>query len=127
LLIGELNRLYRDLAPMHAMDRDPRGYEWLDANDADHSVLSFMRKSEGAEPVVAIFNFTPEPRHNYRVGVDTQDVWQEILNTDAVDFGGTGHGNRGSIGSTPIPSHRRPWSLNLTLPPLGALFLRRKP
>ncbi|HEX5062002.1 MAG TPA: alpha amylase C-terminal domain-containing protein, partial [Kofleriaceae bacterium] len=70
-------------------------------------------------------NFTPVPRPNYRVGVPSAGLWSEILNTDAQELGGSGHGNLGSIEAAPVRSHDRPFSLSLTVPPLGAVFVRR--
>ena len=75
---------------------------------------------------LVVLNFTPVPRYNYRVGVNSPGAYDEILNTDAVDLGGSGVGNLGSVESSPAPSHRRHHSITLTLPPLGALFLRRR-
>jgi 1,4-alpha-glucan branching enzyme len=125
LLVGELNRLYRAQSGLHALDADPAGFTWVDANDSTHSVLAFLRN--GAKPgdsVLCVFNFTPVPRHNYRIGVDRDGFWSEILNSDAEAFGGSGHGNQGGVEAAPYPSHGRKFSLNLTLPPLGALFLK---
>jgi 1,4-alpha-glucan branching enzyme len=130
LLVGELNRLYRDEPALHELDADPAGFEWVAADDIENSVYAFLRKPRenggaGAQPVLALFNCTPVPRFNYRVGVPGEGVWAEILNTDAAAFGGSNHGNVGAVQATPVQSHGRQWSVNLTLPPLGALFLRR--
>jgi 1,4-alpha-glucan branching enzyme len=124
-LVGELNRLLRE-APMHELDLDPAGFDWLDANDADQSVLSFERRSRQGDPIIVLLNFTPVVRRNYRVGVAKLGHYAEILNTDAPDFGGSGQGNFGGVEAVPVPSHGRPASVVLTLPPLGAIFLRRR-
>ncbi|MCC6997179.1 MAG: 1,4-alpha-glucan branching protein GlgB [Deltaproteobacteria bacterium] len=124
LLVGELNRLHRETPALHQLDSDPRGFEWLEADDADQGVLAFLRLGEaGAAPVVCVFNTTPLPRKNYRVGVAQAGRYRELLNTDAHDFGGSGQGNLGGVTATPVGWKQRPLSLNLTVPPLGAVFL----
>jgi 1,4-alpha-glucan branching enzyme len=122
LLIGELNRLYREL-PALQRDADAAGFAWIVADDVRDSVVAFERRGAGGEVAVAVFNFTPVPRQNYRIGVPRPGLWREVLNTDAVDLGGSGQGNGGAIEATPVASHGRPVSLNLTVPPLGALLL----
>jgi len=126
LLVGELNRLYRELPALHRHDCDAAGFAWIDANDSGQSVVTYERRGgRGAddEVVVVAFNMTPLPRHNYRVGVARPGRWREALNTDAVDFGGSGMGNAGGVEAAPVPAHGRPLSLTLTLPPLAALVL----
>ena len=127
MCVGELNWLYRGEAALHELDGDGRGIEWVEANDAEYSVLAFLRKAKDErDKVLVVCNFTPMPRHNYRVGVDgpVGGAWREIYNSDATVFGGSGHGNGGRVPVTPVPWHGRAASLNLTLPPLGALFLK---
>lgn len=86
-----------------------------------------MRKTHTTgDAVVAIFNFTPVPRHNYRVGVPREGFWRELLNSDARDYGGSGQGSLGGVESSPVSSHGHPNSLNLTLPPLAAVFFKRQ-
>jgi 1,4-alpha-glucan branching enzyme len=121
-LIGELNRILR-MGPLHELDVDPAGFEWIDANDADQSVLSFERRDREGNRIVVVLNCTPLVRRNYRIGVDRPGLWTELLNTDAPAFGGSGQGNLGGVEAAPVPSHGRPFSLNLTLPPLAAIFL----
>ena len=100
------------------------GFEWVDANDDDNSVYAFLRKGwKPTDVVLAVFNCTPVPRHDYRVGVPLPGRWREILNTDAETFGGSGLGNMGGVTADAIPCHGRPGSLRLTLPPLSALYL----
>ncbi|MBN2573634.1 MAG: 1,4-alpha-glucan branching protein GlgB [Deltaproteobacteria bacterium] len=124
-LVGELNRLYRQERSLYVGDAAPAGMSWIDANDANHSVLAFLRRSGSPEDdVLCVFNFTPVPRCNYRLGVDVEGYWQEILNSDAQAFGGSGQGNQGGVEAAPYPSHGRRFSVVLTLPPLAALFLR---
>ncbi|HVT06899.1 MAG TPA: 1,4-alpha-glucan branching protein GlgB, partial [Polyangia bacterium] len=128
LLVGELNRLYRGEPSLHRRDADPRGFEWVAADDVENSVYAFLRKGEeGQPPILCVYNCTPIPRFNYRIGVPGEGVWSEILNSDAAAFGGSNHGNIGGVEATPVPSHGRPYSLNLTLPPLGALYLKLTP
>jgi 1,4-alpha-glucan branching enzyme len=127
MCVGELNHLYGRERALHELDGDARGMEWVEANDAEYSVLAFLRKAkEDADRVLVVCNFTPLVRHNYRVGVDgpVGGAWREIYNSDATVFGGSGHGNGGRVAVTPVPWHGRGASLNLTLPPLGALFLK---
>jgi 1,4-alpha-glucan branching enzyme len=125
LMVGELNRLYRSEPSLHELDADASGFEWIAADDVENSVYAFMRKGRDAgQCMLMVFNCTPVPRFNYRLGVPREGLWTEVLNSDADAFGGSNHGNVGAVESTPVPSHGRPFSVNLTLPPLGALFLK---
>ena len=122
-LVGHLARTYRSVPALHQLDHDPAGFEWIDANDSENSVLSFLRwDKERKRPVLAVFNFTPVTRHSHRIGVPSSGLWRETLNTDAVEFGGSGQGNLGGVEAHPAGCHGRPWSLSLTLPPLGAVW-----
>ncbi len=122
-LVSQLNRLYGERAALHQTDFNPAGFEWIDGGDAEQSVLTFMRRdANGENPIIAAFNLTPVPRHNYRIGVPQDGTWHEILNSDAKEFGGSGQGNMGAVESTPVPWHGRPTSIIVTLPPLGAIF-----
>jgi 1,4-alpha-glucan branching enzyme len=123
-LVGDLNRLHREEPALHELDCDPSGFEWVDTSDADSSVLSFLRLSRDREPVLCVFNFTPIARPDYRVGVPQAGRWEELLNTDATDYGGSGVGNLGAREAHVAPFHGRPCSIELNLPPLGALLLR---
>ncbi len=123
--VRTLNSFYAGEPALHERDCDPAGFEWIDANDSDESVLSFLRKAKHNDDLIAVVcNFTPVPRQNYRVGVPRGGFWREILNSDAVEHGGTGYGNLGGVEASPIGFHARPYSLNLTLPPLAAVFLK---
>jgi 1,4-alpha-glucan branching enzyme len=120
--VRDLNTLYRGEPALHQLDCDPAGFEWIDCNDADQGVLTFLRK--GKDPnasVVIACNFTPVPRHNYLVGVPRDGVWAELLNSDAPLYGGSGQGNFGSVTAAPLPCHGRLYSVNLTLPPLAVV------
>jgi 1,4-alpha-glucan branching enzyme len=123
--LGALNEAYRSEPALYALDCDPAGFEWIDSNDGDRSVISFLRKSpEGREQIAVVCNFTPVPRYNYQVGVPRGGHWRELLNSDAREHGGSGHGNLGGVDASPVPLHGRMHSLTLTLPPLGAVFLK---
>ena len=122
--VEDLNKLYKHKGALHQLDFDPAGFEWIDCNDSQNSGLSFIRKGYSQkDTVLTVCNFTPVPRYNYRVGVPTGGYWREILNSDAKEYGGSGHGNLGGMEASPVPFHGRPYSLNLTLPPLAAIFL----
>jgi 1,4-alpha-glucan branching enzyme len=120
--VGDLNRIYRERPALHARDNEPTGFKWIEANDALNSVLAFLR-TDGEDEVLCVFNFTPMPRENYRIGVPHAGVWRELLNSDARDYGGSGWGSLGLVETAPVGFHGRPHSLILTLPALGAVFL----
>jgi 1,4-alpha-glucan branching enzyme len=123
--VADLNRLYREEAALHVLDFDPSGFEWIDCNDSQHSVVSLLRKApSGRDDILAVFNFTPVPRHGYRVGAPNAGFWKEVLNSDAAEYGGSGMGNLGGKETEEVLCHSRPWSLDLTLPPLGAVFFK---
>jgi 1,4-alpha-glucan branching enzyme len=122
--VGDLNRLYRSQPGLHAGDCDPSGFLWLDANDYEQSVISFLRLGPpGTKPVLVICNFTPQLRRHYRIGAPSAGYWREILNSDAECYGGSGQGNLGGVAAEPLASHGQPASLTLTLPPLAVVFL----
>lgn len=123
--VDALNRAYRDEPALHELDCDPAGFEWVDASDADRSVISFLRKgTSDREQIVVVCNFTPEVRHNYRIGVPFGGYWRELLNSDAREHGGSGQGNLGGVEAAPVPYHGRHFSLNLTLPPLAVVYFK---
>lgn len=121
--VEDLNKAYRDTPALHELDLSGDGFEWIDCCDTENSILAILRKPKEGRPVVIVLNFTPIPRHNYMVGVPSGGEWREILNSDAPIYGGSGQGNMGAVEAAPIPLHGRRWSINLTLPPLGAVFL----
>jgi 1,4-alpha-glucan branching enzyme len=124
--VRDLNTTYRALPAMHQLDCDHEGFAWVDCNDVGQSVVSFLRRGRSAnELVLVVCNFTPEPRHNYRVGVPIGDHWEEILNSDATLYGGSGQGNIGAVRTSPVAWHGHAQSLNLTLPPLAMLAFSR--
>ena len=124
--VGDLNAFYRSEAAMHELDCSPEGFEWIDCNDTLSGVISLIRKSrrDPAHPIIAIFNCTPVLRPNYRVGAPHGGFWREALNSDAERYGGWNHGNFGGCEAAPFPHHGRPWTLSLTVPPFGCLFLK---
>jgi 1,4-alpha-glucan branching enzyme len=123
--VQDLNQLYRNEPALHEQDFDPAGFEWIDCNDALQSTLGMMRKARSAGGVViVVLNFTPVPRHNYRVGVPIEGFWREALNSDAQDYGGSGQGSLGGAEASPVSAHGHPYSLNLTLPPLAVVFFK---
>jgi 1,4-alpha-glucan branching enzyme len=124
LLVGELNRLYRDEPALHELDCEPAGFHWLDADDAERSVLAYERIARDGTRIVVGLNFTPVPRLNYKLGVPQLATWRELLNTDAVALGGSGQGNFGGVEAMPVRAHGRAFSLNVTLPPLGAVWFK---
>lgn len=123
-LLGDLNRRYRDEPAMHRGDCEPGGFTWIDGSDADRSVLSYLRQGEGAPPVLVVVNFTPVVRYDYRVGVPVSGAWEEILNTDAEAYGGSGVGNLGQVVAEAAPEDGQPFALSVTLPPLAAVWFR---
>ncbi len=126
--VRDLNRFYAAEPALHELDFDPAGFDWIDCHDADHSIVSLVRRSRrSGDAIAAAFNFTPVPRHGYLVGVDAPGEWTEILNSDATEYGGGGVGNRGRAVALAVPAHGRSHSLALTLPPLGAIFLKPAP
>jgi 1,4-alpha-glucan branching enzyme len=122
-LVGDLNQLYRRFPALHRHDFESQGFEWIDCHDAAQAVLSYLRRA-GNEMCVVVLNFTPVPRHNYRLGVPDGGAWQEVFNSDSHYYGGGNIGN-GWVQAEPAPWMGRPYSLNLTLPPLAGIVLTR--
>ena len=126
--VRDLNTLYRGQPLLHQMDSNSAGFEWVDCTDFQRSIVSFLRR--GRDPndqLLFVCNFTPVVRENYRVGVPLECYWKEILNSDAPLYGGSGQGNFGGLPATPLPIHGRPFSLNMTLPPLGIVVFQPQP
>jgi 1,4-alpha-glucan branching enzyme len=120
---ADMNRLYASVPALHELDCDPAGFEWVDLHDAEHSVLAFLRRAPSGQSVLVAANFTPVPRDGYTLGVPSGGTWREIANSDAEAYGGSGVGNLGAVEASEVESHGRPWSLTLTLPPLGFVML----
>jgi len=123
-LVADINRVYRSEPALHERDCDPAGFEWVDCADWQGSALSFLRKGKGRDAVLVACNFTPVPRVGYRIGVPFGGTWREVVNTDGQEYGGSGMGNFGGVAAEAIPTHGRPFSLNLVMPPLAAVFLK---
>jgi 1,4-alpha-glucan branching enzyme len=123
--IGDLNRVKREQPALYELDCDPQGFQWINADDTENSVYSWIRRgSSPAEQVVVVFNMTPLPRHGYRIGVPSAGHWVEILNSDARWYGGTDVGNGGGVDTEAVPSHGHSQSISLVVPPLGMLVLK---
>ena len=126
-LTRDLNRLLLAEPALHEVDAAPAGHEWIDANDSDNSVVTYLRKGRDGKDVMLVgCNFTPVPRRAYRVGAPRAGFWREVLNTDAADYGGSGLGNLGGLWTNPVPYHGRAQSLDLVLPPLAVVALRHE-
>jgi 1,4-alpha-glucan branching enzyme len=123
--VKDLTHLYRRELPLHEADYDPSGFQWIDCNDSDNSVVSFIRRSrEGNDIIIVVVNFTPVVREGYRVGVPGAGLYVELLNSDSEIYGGSNKGNAGAVHSEAIPAHGFPQSLRLVLPPLAIVFLK---
>ncbi len=126
-LLRDLNRLYRDTPALHARDCEPEGFRWITADDRDNSVFAWLRLAPGAPPVAVVSNFTPVPRHGYRIGLPYAGRWREVLNTDATAYGGGGLGNQGEVRAEPRRSHCLPASAEVLVPPLASVYFVWQP
>lgn len=125
--VRDLNHFYRGEPALYEQDFSFDGFEWVDFHDWECNVISFIRKGKSTDDVILVVgNFTPVPRHNYRVGAPHGGFWKEALNSDATIYGGSGQGNSGGMNASPVPVHGRAYSLSLTLPPLGILILKHE-
>jgi 1,4-alpha-glucan branching enzyme len=123
--LADLNHAYRTEPALHSRDLDSGGFEWVDCTDSQNSVVSFIRRAKHSDDLFLVAcNFTPVPRHNYRVGAPRGGFWKEVLNSDAKTYGGSGQGNQGGLEAAPVGAHGRQYSLNLVLPPLGVVFFK---
>jgi 1,4-alpha-glucan branching enzyme len=122
-LVRDLNHVYQETPALYQRDEDPTGFYWIEANDAENSVLAFAREGRDGQVMVCVMNLTPVPREGYRVGLPRSGQWREVINTDAETYGGSGVGNLGAVEAEPLPWHSQPMSAPLTLPPLGVLWL----
>jgi 1,4-alpha-glucan branching enzyme len=123
-LVADLNRAYRAHPALWEIDFEPAGFRWIDANDYEQSVLSYVRFAKGGKSmVVCLINATPVIRQGYRIGVPREGFYREVINTDAEPYGGSGVGNLGGVKTAPIPSHGFEQSVVLTLPPLATIWL----
>ena len=122
-LVRDLNTEYRKHPALWSRDVDAEGFEWIDANDSANNVFSWLRFGADGQMLACIVNFSGVPRYDYRIGLPVEGVWREILNTDATDYGGSGVGNLGEVRSEPLEWHGRPYSAQVNVPPLGAVWL----
>jgi 1,4-alpha-glucan branching enzyme len=120
-LVRDLNRIYRSMPALHRLDHDSSGFQWLSWQDDAHSVLSYLRKN-GDEHAVVVLNFTPVPRHGYRVGVPNAGQYREIFSSDSSYYGGSNVGN-GVAATEPTPWMDQPNSIVVSLPPLAGIVL----
>jgi 1,4-alpha-glucan branching enzyme len=126
--VEDLNHILCSEKALHELDFEPSGFSWIDANDAEQSVVSVLRRGAAtADVVIAALNFTPVPRYNYQIGVPRKGRWRELLNSDAARYGGTRLGNGDDVYAVPDACHGYRQSIRLTLPPLAAVFLRPEP
>jgi 1,4-alpha-glucan branching enzyme len=124
--VTALNKLYREQPALHQLDFEPAGFEWIDTSDSAHSIISFIRRGYSPDdPLVVVCNFTPETHFHYRIGVPLPGTWEEVLDSDAADYGGSGQGNYHPLSTVDKGWHGRPNSLTLTIPPLAVIFLRQ--
>ncbi|MBI3820214.1 MAG: 1,4-alpha-glucan branching protein GlgB [Planctomycetes bacterium] len=127
-LVRELNHLYKNRPELHALDEHPDGFEWVDFRDVDQSTYSWLRHGPRRETAVLIVaNLTPVERGHYRIGVPRPGFYKEILNTDGIEYSGSGIGNLGGVVAEAVPKHQREYSVELTLPPLGVLYFEVPP
>jgi 1,4-alpha-glucan branching enzyme len=124
-LFRDLARLYRDTPALHQLDFDAAGFAWIEPDDAETSVLSFVRRARDGSEVVVVLNLTPVLRTGYRLGVPRPGPYAECINTDSRHYGGSDAGNHGDVIAVPVPAQRQPASLELVLPPLAGLVLVR--
>jgi len=123
--VRDLNHLYRGEPALHELDCDPAGFEWVDCNDADQSLISLIRRGRSTDDLILVAcNFTPIPRDNYQLGVPRDGLWREVLNSDAKEYWGHGFGNFGGVEAAPFGAHGHPYSITVTLPPLGVVFFK---
>jgi len=123
--VADLNRLYCREPALYERDSDPAGFEWIDLHDWEHSIISYIRRAaHPADYLVIVCNFTPVPREGYRIGVPEHCLYREVFNSDALIYGGSNMGNRGGFWSEALPWQGRPYSLNLTVPPLSVCVFK---
>jgi 1,4-alpha-glucan branching enzyme len=122
--VRDLNHVYREARALWAADYSPEGFTWIDCHDSDNSVISLLRRDPATGAwLAAVVNFTPTPRHGYRIGVPVGGRWRERLNSDATEYGGSGVGNEGAVEADDSPRHGQPFGVTLVVPPLGCLLL----
>jgi 1,4-alpha-glucan branching enzyme len=125
--VQALNWHLRNEPALHEVDFEPAGFRWIDCNDHEASIVAFVRMARSSsDAVIVVVNFTPVPRASYRVGVPQAGYYAELLNSDSATYGGSNLGNAGGVTSEPIARHGFEQSINLTVPPLACLFLKKR-
>ena len=125
--VRDLNHFYKNQPALWEVDYDPAGFRWIEANDAEQSVYSYIRYAKDTRDfLIVVLNFTPVIRYDYRIGAPSGGFYKEMLNSDAAMYGGSNAGNLGGVNSEPIEQHGLPHSIRLLLPPLAILILRRE-
>jgi 1,4-alpha-glucan branching enzyme len=123
--VRDLNRFYASEPAMYELDNQPGGFDWVDCSDANSSILSYVRRGKSTDDIIlCVLNFTPVVRPGYRIGVPSAGFWKEMLNSDARIYWGSNVGNSGGVFAEAIPMHGQPFSIDLTLPPLAAMFFK---
>ncbi len=124
--VSDLNRLYKTEEALHGLDFSNEGFEWIDFHDSEESIISFIRKgSASKDTILVVCNLTPAYREGYRIGVPEGGFWKEVLNSDGAEYGGSGKGNAGGVDAEPTPYHKRPFSVNLIMPPLATVIFKK--
>ncbi|MFZ1671362.1 MAG: alpha amylase C-terminal domain-containing protein, partial [Candidatus Nanopelagicales bacterium] len=125
-MVRDANAIYQANPQMWARDHEPQGFEWIDANDAENNTFSWLRWDNDGNVMACVTNFAAVPHHGYRVGLPFAGVWEEVFNSDSELYGGSGVGNLGSVTALDEPWHARPASAEISVPPLGAVWLTFK-
>ena len=123
-LVSDMNKLYVENPSLWELDHDHAGFQWIDGGNADQNILSFLRFDSAGNPIAVVVNFAGHPFHNFRLGLPKPGTWKEIMNTDAEIYGGSGVGNFGGVQTQEHQSHGRPYSAEITVPPLGSVWLK---
>ena len=123
-LVSDMNKLYVHNPSLWELDHDHAGFQWIDGGNADQNILSFLRFDAAGNPIAVVVNFAGHPYHNFRLGLPKPGTWKEIMNTDAEIYGGSGVGNFGGVQTQEHQSHGRPYSAEITVPPLGSVWLK---
>ena len=125
-LVKDLNKTYQNHTALYGLDCDPQGFDWLVVDDHQNSVFAFERRDKEDNSIIVVSNFTPVPRHDYRIGVNKTGVYEEILNTDSEYYMGSNVGNIGDIVTEEVESHGKTQSISISVPPLATIFLKFK-
>ncbi|MCP9395216.1 1,4-alpha-glucan branching protein GlgB [Cutibacterium acnes] len=128
-LFRDLNKIYKENPALWQLDSDPRGFEWINADDAGNNLFSWLRRSDDGSTIACFTNFSPNPQTDYRIDLPMEGVWTEILNTDSLEYDGTGEfGNLGQIVAAPLPAPDRLRAVaTVCVPPMGSVWLRHNP